>query len=54
MTLNDFLKRVRVDDLDRMMLWSDGKGWSNVKVDMDDNYIYVLPDMQISPFSSDK
>ena len=54
MTLKDFLKRVRVEDLDRMMLWSDGTGWDNIEVKMEDDYIYILPDGQGSPFSSDR
>lgn len=54
MTLGDFLERVTLKDLDKMLIWSDGIGWSNVVIDIDDCTIKILPDKSNSPFSSDK
>lgn len=54
MTLRDFLRRVKLDDLDKMLIWSDGYGWSNVDIKMDECTIKILPDKSNSPFSSDK
>ena len=54
MTLRDFLRRVKLDDLDKMLIWSDGVGWSNVDIEMDECTIKILPDKSNSPFSSDK
>ena len=54
MTLRDFLRRVKLDDLDKMLIWSDGVGWSNIDIDMDECTIKILPDKSNSPFSSDK
>lgn len=41
-------------DKDKMLIWSDGIGWSNVEVKKDDNTITLLPCKENSPFSSDK
>ena len=54
MTLRDFLRRVKLDDLDKMLIWSDSIGWSNVDIEMDECTIKILPDKSNSPFSSDK
>lgn len=54
MTLGDFLERVKLKDLDKMLIWSDGIGWSNVIIDIDECTIRILPDKSNSPFSSDK
>lgn len=54
MTLNDLLKRTKISDLDKMLIWSDGVGWSNVDIDVDECTIKILPDKSNSPFSSDK
>ena len=54
MTLRDFLRRVKLGDLDKMLIWSDGYGWSNVDIEMDEYTIKILPDKSNSPFSSDK
>ena len=54
MTLRDFLRRVKLADLDKMLIWSDGHGWSNVNIEMDECTIKILPDKSNSPFSSDK
>lgn len=54
MTLKDFLRRVKLGDLDKMLILSDGIGWSNVDIEMDECTIKILPDKSNSPFSSDK
>ena len=54
MTLKDFLRIVKLGDLDKMLIWSDGYGWSNVDIEMDECTIKILPDKSNSPFSSDK
>lgn len=54
MTLKDFLRRVKLGDLDKMLIWSDGIGWSNVDIEIDECTIKILPDKSNSPFSSDK
>lgn len=53
MTLKDFLKRVDVDDMDKMLMWTDGIGWGNVEIKKDGNYIYIAPSRNDSPFTSD-
>ena len=54
MTLRDFLRRVKLGDLDKLLICSDGVGWSNVDIEMDECTIKILPDKSNSPFSSDK
>lgn len=49
MTLNDLLKRVCDADHDKVILFTDGKGWSNVKVKITDTAIMVYQDFDI-PF----
>lgn len=54
MTLKDFLKRVDTNDLDKMLLWSDGGiGWDNIEIEKRGDYIYIKPSMKNSPFTSD-
>lgn len=54
MTLNDLLKRVNIElDKDKMLLWSDGIGWSNLEIEISDDSIKLLPYKQNSPFSSE-
>ena len=54
MSIKDILRRVILGDLDKMLIWSDGIGWSNVDIEMDECTIKILPDKSNSPFSSDK
>lgn len=55
MTLNDFLKRIDIEkDKDKMLLWCDGVGWSNLEVKIGEGDIKLLPCKDNSPFSSDK
>lgn len=54
MTLNDLLKRVLEEDKDKMLLYTDGKGWANVNIRIDDSNIWIFDDECNSPFSSDK
>lgn len=44
MTLNDLLKRVSEDDKDKVIVLTDGKGWSNVEVKVADTTIIIRPD----------
>lgn len=55
MTLKDFLNRVDVKkDIDKMLIWSDGLGWTNLEIEINENDIKLLPCKCNSPFSSDK
>ena len=63
MTLNDFLKRVDIEkDGDKMLLHcevfvDEGEfkvGWTNLDIDIRENEIRLLPDINNSPFSSDR
>lgn len=55
MTLHDLLDRVDVKkDGDKMLLWSDGIGWSNLEINITNRVIELLPSRDNSPFSSDK
>ena len=55
MTLNDFMKRIDLEkDKDKMLIWSDGIGWTNVEIKKDDCCITLLPCKENSPFTSDK
>lgn len=49
MTLNDFLKKVDICDKDKVMIFSDGRGWSNVEVEVSDTTIVIRPDYNM-PF----
>lgn len=53
MTLKDFLKRVNKEDLEKMMILSDGIGWSNLEIEVTENEIKLLPCKNNSPFGSD-
>lgn len=53
MTLNDFLKRLDVEDKDKMIIFSDGEGWSNVWFKKTDNDIIIYCE-DIAIFSDDK
>ena len=54
MTLNDFMKRIDLGkNKDKMLLWSDGIGWTNVEIKKD-NCCITLPCKENSPFTSDK
>lgn len=54
MTLNDFLKRVDIEKCkDKILIWSDGIGWSNIEIEISENDIKILPCKDNSPFSSD-
>lgn len=53
MTLNDFLKRVSEDDKDKMLIFREGEGWSNVNVQVNKNEITITCDDN-AIFSDDK
>ena len=44
MTVNDFLKRLTEEDKDKMIIISDGEGWSNVWFKKTDNDIIIYCD----------
>lgn len=47
MTLNDFLKHVKDCQKDKMMILVDENGgWTNINVEIDENYIKILPDIR--------
>ena len=50
MTLKDFLSRVNADDIDKMMIFREGKGWSNIDVNITDSEVVITSD-RTSPFS---
>ena len=53
MTLNDFLKRVDLEqDKDKMLIYRDGKGWTNIEIEVKDLEISITGGKN-SPFSSD-
>lgn len=52
MTLRDFLKRVGNEDMDKMMIFRENGGWSNVDVRVGEHEITIFCDDN-SPFSSD-
>ena len=54
MTVRDVLRRVDMSDLDKVLIWSDGVGWSNIDIEVEECTIKILPDKCNSPFSSDK
>ena len=53
MTLKDFLKRANKEDLEKMLICSDGIGWSNLEIEVTENEIKLLPYKNNSPFESD-
>ena len=47
MTLNDFLKRVKDCQKDKMMILVDKDGgWTNTNVEINEKYIKILPDIR--------
>ena len=55
MTLNDFIKRMDLEkDNDKMLLCSDGIGWTNIGIKKDNCCITIRPCKENSPFTSDK
>ena len=54
MTYKDLVKRLSLLlDGDKMLIWSDGEGWSNLEIEIRENDILLLPSKNNSPFSSD-
>lgn len=53
MTLRDFMRISSYSDLDKVIIFSDGKGWTNIKVQIDDYAVTILPDTN-EIFTSDK
>ena len=53
MTLIDFLRRVKLVDLDKMIIWIDCI-MKISDIDFNECTIKILPDKSNSPFSSDK
>lgn len=53
MTLNDFLKRLSDKDKDKMIIFSDGEGWSNVWFKVTENDIIIYCEDN-AIFSDDK
>jgi hypothetical protein len=53
MTLNDFLKRVSDKDRDKMMIFKEGEGWSNINIKITEHDIIITCD-ENEIFSSDK
>lgn len=49
MTLNDFLKRVSKEDLNKMIIFRDSRGWSNIKLEVNENQIVISEDLT-TPF----
>lgn len=44
MTLNDFLKRIKAEDMDKTIIYSDGKGWENISFKITDTDIIIYGD----------
>ncbi|SEM35257.1 hypothetical protein SAMN05192533_102288 [Mesobacillus persicus] len=53
MTLNDFLKRVSEKDKDKMIIYREGEGWSNVNIHVREHEITITCDDN-AIFSDDK
>ena len=53
MTVGDFIKRVAPEDLDKMMILTDGDGWSNLNIEIKADKVEVTPDRN-EIFSDDK
>ncbi|MEC1707414.1 hypothetical protein P9E09_07070 [Bacillus mojavensis] len=53
MTLNDFMKRVSEGDKNKMIIYKEGGGWTNVNVRVTEDTIIITPDMN-EIFSSDR
>lgn len=52
MTVRDFLKRITEEDMDKMMVWSDGHGWANITICKSECEITIKADYSM-PFSDD-
>lgn len=51
MTLNDFLKRIDIEkDKNKMLIHSDGIGWTNLEIEVNETEIRLLPCKNNSPF----
>jgi len=53
MTVNDFLERISKFDRDKMIIFSDGKGWSNINIEVKDSEVVITCNTN-RIFSSDK
>lgn len=55
MTVKDFLRRINEKDYDKVILFSDGVGWTNIsgKVDISESSITIFSDNN-AIFSDDK
>lgn len=54
MTLKDFLERIDIEkDGDKMLLFSDGRGWTNIWFENNESDITFVADKNLI-FSSDK
>lgn len=49
MTLHDLLKRVKTSDWNKVIIFSDANGWSNVDVEIADDQIVIKQDFSM-PF----
>lgn len=49
MTLHDLLKRVKASDWNKVIIFSDDNGWSNVDVEIADDQIVIKQDFSM-PF----
>lgn len=49
MTLHDLLKRVKASDWNKVIIFSDANGWSNVDVEIADDQIIIRQDFSM-PF----
>lgn len=49
MTLHDLLKRVKASDWNKVIIFSDANGWSNVDVEIADDQIVIRQDFSM-PF----
>lgn len=55
MTINDLLKRLNKEDYDKVIIISDGKGWTNIKGEVKiDNSSITLYEDDNAIFSDDK
>ena len=53
MTVEDFLKRIDPEkDKDKMLIFDDGEGWSNINVSKGESQIVIRADCS-SPFSDE-
>jgi hypothetical protein len=52
MTFKDLRKRIKPEDEDKVIIYSDGIGWTNVDMRVEESVI-VLTHASNSPFSND-